>query len=286
MEQAEHNLLELEMPKAFVGGRLRYLASAVLLMCFYYTIPIIKTPFGYTTYIRLDDLASFVFVLFSLNAIFNRYKLAETEFVSIMAIVLVLALPSAVWGYMLSRILKNLQLGLWQTVRYLRIFAIFMAVMVLPVDRRRFHRIILLVWLGSIFVGLYGTLQYYGFISARELAAKFAESGPWAHTWKYEHVALGPLSHNHACLGAYMVVAVFIALFLSRTGRGLAKIVYLASVPFFMLVILWSKSRADFFGVFVGLVTYMLLSKVRPAAIVGFAMKMLQKIPRHIAVKR
>lgn len=270
MEQAEYNLLELEMPQEFAVGRLRYWTSAILLVCFYYTIPIIKTPFGYTTYVRLDDLASLLFVLLSLNAIFSRYKLPETKFVPIMVIVLVFALPSAVWGYMLGRVLKNLQLGLWQTVRFFRIFVIFMAVMVLQVDERRFRRIILLVWLGSIFVGVYGALQYYGFLSARALAAEFAESGPWAHTWKYEHIALGPLSHNHACLGAYMVAAVFVALFLSRTAWGGAKIVYLASVPFFILVILWSKSRADFFGVFVGLVTYMLLSKVRPAAIISF----------------
>lgn len=270
MEQAEYDLLEMEMPQGLAMGRLRYWASAILLVCFYYTIPIIKTPLGYTTYVRLDDLASFFFVLVSLSAILNRDKLPETKFVPIMVIVLVFALPSAVWGYMLGGILKNLQLGLWQMVRYFRIFAIFMAVMVLPVDESRFRRIMLLVWLGSIFVGIYGALQYYGFLSARALAAKFVESGPWEHLYKFEKTALGPLSHNHACLGAYMVVAVFVALFLSRTAWGVTKIVYLASVPFFMLVILWSRSRADFFGVFVGLVTYMLLSKVRPAAIIGF----------------
>jgi O-antigen ligase len=119
-------------------------------------------------------------------------------------------------------------------------------------------------------VGVYGALQYYGFLSARALAAKFVESGPWAYLYKFEKIAIGPLSHNHACLGAYMVVAVFVALFLSRTAWGVTKIVYLASVPFFMVVILWSQSRADFFGVFVGLVIYMVLSKVRPAAIIGF----------------
>jgi|GEM_PF-2286141 len=269
----EYNLPELEALQGPLEGRFRYWMSMILLVCFYYTLPVIKTPFGYSSYIRLDDIANFCLLLISISAITQRRKLCETPIASIIIIALLFALPSACWGYLLGSKLKNLQLGLLQTVKYTLTFALFMSVMVIPTDEKRFRRLMLIIWLGSIFVGIYGALQYYGFISAQKLAEEFAESGPWQaeNLWTYKRQALGPLSHNHACIGAYMVIAIFVALFLSRTAWSVTKIFYLASVPFFMIIILWSQSRADFFGVFVGLVSYMIFSKVRPAAIAGFA---------------
>jgi len=270
MLQTEYEMNEWEGTRKAVGGGFRYLIGIILLICFYYTYPIIKTPYGYTTYIRLDDIVSFFFVLFSLSAIFGRYKMTETRFFPIIVVALALALPSIVWGFLLSRILKNFQYGIWQTVHYAKIFLIFLSAIVLPMNVKRFRKLVMIVWLGSVFVGIYGGLQYYGMISFRGLIEEFYASGPWGGGVEYfARTALGPLSHSHACIASYMTIAVLATLFLLRTAWGIAKPIYLASIPFFVVVILWSGGRAGLLGVFVGLLTYMIGSRVRPAAVLG-----------------
>ncbi len=273
MMQTDYDLpeSELEMPNRTQEGRFRYFLSIVLLASFYYTIPIIKTPFGYMTYIRLDHIASLFFVVFSFGAICKRYnRLPENKFVYIIIIATLLVLPSVILAYLRTYFLRGLQMGLLQGANYIRIFLVFLAVVTLPLDAKRFRRIMTIIWAGSVIVGVYGVFQYFGFISIRALQEQFTESGPWGEHLVYRRIALGPLAHNHAALGAYMVVAIFVGFFLSRTGFVGARIIYFASIPFFMLVILWSRSRADFFGIFVGMVVYMILLKIRPTSIAGF----------------
>lgn len=266
------NGFEQTEPVAVRQGGFRIMLSIALLLCFYYTIPVIKTPYGWTTYIRLDDILSFIFVGCSISAIINHERLSTTRFLGIMIIALFLALPSIVWGFLLGGGMKNMQYGIWQTIHYTKIFLVFLSIMVLDIDIKTFRKMAMLIWCGSIFVGIYGGLQYFGILSFRGWIEEFAQSGPWGGGESYfADKALGPLSHNHACIGAYMMTAVFIALYLVRTGWGIMKPIYMASIPFFMVVILWSGARADFFGLFIGLFAYMIGSRVRPAAVAGSA---------------
>jgi O-antigen ligase len=77
------------------------------------------------------------------------------------------------------------------------------------------------------------------------------------------------LCYNHAVIGNYMAIATVLTFALVRTSHSAAKLVYLASIPAFGIITVWSRSRAGVAGALGGLILYMLLSKVRPAAIIG-----------------
>jgi hypothetical protein len=253
------------------ADRFRYVSAIVLLATYFYTIPVIKTGLGYTTYIKLDDIASLVFILSSLSAILHRARLGETRLFQLMLLALLLAVPSVIWGFLMGATLKNALYGLWQTSQYAKAFLVFAAAAVLTVDERRFRQLMVIAWMGTVFVAVYGTLQEYGVISLAGLAEQFSEGGPWAMgggitIYNLENIALGPLSHNYMCIGNYLVIGVFLAILLARTGR-FAKVPLILSTLFFLVVIFWSTSRAAFLGLFFGLLVYLIQSKARPAAI-------------------
>ncbi len=250
-------------------GKVRYGLALILLCTFFYTIPVVKTPLGYSTYPTLDDFASLAFVAVSLPAINSRVKGPESRIFRIMWLAIVLALPSVLLGYFLMPGDRTLKYGLLLTVHYCKVFLVFASATVLVVDERRFRRLLVVAWLGSIFVGGWALLQYFGVLTLYSWAEAFAESGPWLGGLEQaETRALGPLAFNHAVIGNYMVIALMISFILVRTAR-VGKPLFQLSIPFFVLVAILSKSRAGLAGVLVGLVVYMVLSKVRPAAIVG-----------------
>lgn len=252
------------------GGRGRYLLALVLLATYYYTIPVLKTPFGYTTYPTLDDFASLLFVGASLAALAARRRSVERKIFRLLWLAALLAVPSAVIGYLANSDARTLQYGIWLSVHYYKMFLVFACATVVAMDEKRFRVTLTLVWLGSLFVSVYAVLQYLGILSFRGWVEEFAESGPWAIMLEQEGTqALGPLSVNHAVIGNYMVVALMITFAIIRTSGPLMKLLGQLSVPFFVLVAILSGSRAGLAGVVAGLVVYMVLSKVRPAALIA-----------------
>ncbi len=253
-----------------LGGRGRYVAALALLVCFYYTIPVIKTPLGYTTYPTLDDLVSIPFVLLSLGALSGRVRLGESRVFRVLVVAAVLALPSVAIGYTVFPTDYALKYGLVLTVHYWKVFLVFACVAALTMTERRFRRLLTVVWLGSVFVGVYAVLQYLGIFTLEAWVEEFAESGPWGDVLEQAGTqALGPLSVNHAVIGNYMVVALMITFAIIRTSGPLMKLLGQLSVPFFVLVAILSGSRAGLAGIVVGLVVYLVLSKVRPTALIA-----------------
>lgn len=256
------------------GGQVQFWLAIVLLGCFYYTFPVVKTPFGYTTYLRFDDFASLFFVLVSLRGIFNRRKSIETQIFKLLMIAAVLLPISALVGILLYSDSFADQYSIWQLLQYYRIFLIFAAASTLELDLHRIRQLLFVAWCGSIFVSIYALMQYLGVISYRGLAEEFAESGPWGSILKQEYrgIVVGPLSHNYAVLGNYMAVAIIITFALVRMGGWTMKPLYQISIPCFVIISVLSKSRAGLSGIIVGLFAYLILSKARPAAIIGFAL--------------
>lgn len=259
------------------AGRARFYMALVLLACLFYTFPVVKTPLGYTTYLRLDDFASAVFVLASIGAITNRRRSVESPVFQILLITALVAPLSILIGVMGYRDSFALKYAPWQLMQYYRVFLIFAAASVLEIDMRRFRQVLFVMWCGSIFVGIFAFMQYFGLISYRGLAEEFAESGPWQAVLERAEfgVVVGPLSHNHAVLGNYMTVAIILTFALIRTGALAMKPFYQLSIPFFAIVSVLSNSRAGLAGVVFGLFLYLLLSKARPAAVVGFLLGMI-----------
>jgi O-antigen ligase len=252
-----------------VSGTGRYALALVLLATYYYTIPVLKTPWGYSSYPTLDDLLSLLFIPASLSAITSRVRSVESRLFPFVLVAALLSMPSALIAYLGDPDFRVLRYSGWLSLHYIKMFAVFAAAAVLVIDERRFRRILLLVWVGSVFVGAYALLQYLGILSYRGWAEAFAESGPWSEGLDATQTVVGPLCFNHAALGNYMVVATMLAFALVRTSRSLMKLPALLSIPFFVAIAILSGSRAGLFGVLVGLVAYLALSKVRPAAIIG-----------------
>ncbi len=252
------------------GGVERYVLALVLLATYYYTIPIMKTPWGYTSYPTLDDFASLLFFVASASAISSRVRSVESRIFPLLLVAAVLVMPSALLSYLGNPSGRILRYGVWLGLHYWKMFAVFAAAAVLIMDERRFRRVLTLVWAGSVLVGVYALLQYVGVLSLSTWVDAFADRGPW--TKELQEIgpqALGPLSFNHAVLGNYMVVAVMIAFAIVRTAPPVLKLLAQLSIPFFVVITLFSRSRAGLVGVVVGLVVYLILSKVRPAAIIA-----------------
>jgi O-antigen ligase len=253
-----------------IGGVERYVLGLVLLATYYYTIPILKTPWGYTSYPTLDDFASLLFCVVSLSAITSRVRSIETGVFRLLLLAALLVMPSALLSYLGSPSVRTLRYGVWLGLHYWKMFAIFAAAAVLVMDERRFRRVLQLVWAGSVFVGVYALLQYVGVLSIRTWVEAFADRGPWtAGLEESGPLALGPLSFNHAVMGNYMVVAVMISFAIVRTAPPVMKLLAQLSIPFFLAISILSGSRAGLAGVVVGLIVYLVLSKVRPAAIIA-----------------
>jgi O-antigen ligase len=259
----------LERARA-VGGKERYVLGLLLLATYYYTIPVLKTPLGYSTYPTLDDFATVLFVLASLSALSSRIRSVESRIFPLLWVAALLSLPSALISYLGNPEGRALRYGILLSAHYMKMFLVFASVAVLVMDETRFRRLLKVVWLGSVFVGVYALLQYVGILSFRSWAVEFAESGPWSFGLENEATqALGPLSVNHAVIGNYMVVAVMISFAIVRTAKPMMKLLAQLSIPFFVVISVLSRSRAGLMGVLVGLVVYLILSKVRPAAIVA-----------------
>jgi O-antigen ligase len=253
-----------------VSGRARYFFALVLLATYYYTIPVLKTPLGYTTYPTLDDFASLMLIVVSFSAITSRVRSVESRIFPLLLVAALLTLPSAVIAHLNNPSTHALRYAVWLSVHYMKMFAVFAATAVLVMDERRFRRILTVVWVGSVLVGVYGLLQYLGILTIRAWVTEFAESGPWSAGLEDEGPrALGPLSINHAVIGNYMVVAVMISFAIVRTARPVMKLLAQLSIPFFAGIAVLSRSRAGLAGVLVGLIVYLVLSKVRPAAIIA-----------------
>lgn len=251
-------------------GKGRYFLALLLLATYYYTIPVLKTPLGYSTYPTLDDLVTVLFVTASFSALASRIRSVESRVFPLLWVAALLLVPSVLVSYLTNPDGRLLRYAILLSAHYVKMFLVFAAATVLVMDETRFRRLLKVVWLGSIFVGVYALLQYVGILSFRSWAVEFAASGPWSFGLEDEATqALGPLSVNHAVIGNYMVVAVMISFAIVRTARPLMKLAALLSIPFFVTIAVLSRSRAGLAGVMAGLVVYLILSKVRPAAIVA-----------------
>jgi O-antigen ligase len=260
----------LAWPARASGGKGRYVLGLLLLATYYYTIPVMKTPWGYITYPTLDDFASLLFVAASFSAVMSRVRSVESRIFPLLWIAALLALPSVLVSYLSNANNYVLNYGIWLSVHYVKMFLVFAGASMLVMDEARFRRLLLVVWLGSIFVGVYALLQYLGILTLYDWAVAFSGAGGWAQALEEEaSQALGPLSVNHAVIGNYMVVAVMVSFAIVRTARPMMKLPVLLSIPFFVVIAILSRSRAGLAGVLVGLVVYLVLSKVRPAAIVA-----------------
>jgi len=232
LPSARTSLSETPLQTAGLPGQGRYICSLALLACFYYTIPVLTTPLGYTTFLRLDDFASLLFVLVSFTSILSRPGFPETKFLLLMLVVAALAPLSAVWGFIVSGQIRSLEYGLWQSLHYVKIFLVFTSAMLMPISWHRLRRILLIAWLGSVAVGIYGTLQYLGVVSVREMVESLGYATAWGFSERVvEGRALGALSHNPACIGGYMVIAVLVAILLARTAPSISAGHTLVDVP-------------------------------------------------------
>jgi O-antigen ligase len=248
------------------GGRMVFIVAAMFLASHFYAIPFIKTPFRYTTYMRLDDIMAVVLFLAVVFGAKNNYPALKTKAGKLLRLVIIGACSlSIVTAFFLGGSLRSHEYAVWQTARYIDyIVVFFLASRVIYTPKR----LIVLMWViffGGVFVAVYGLAQYYGYISVYYLAELFKESGPWGELAEYGYYkeVLGPLSANHAYCGNMLgtVLAFTWALFSGRTI--FSKLVLLSGGAVMLFALILTQARAPLYALPVAIMVNMVFLKGR-----------------------
>lgn len=260
----------LELDDYPSAGRLVFIVAVMFLASHFYAIPFIKTPWGYTTYMRLDDIMAVLLFLFVVFGAKNNYPILKTKVGKLLGLVAITMIFSFLFGRFFGAISVKAQLyALWQTVRYINYIVVFFLVARVIYTPKRLVILMWVVFFGGVFVALYGLGQYYGYISAYYLAEVFKESGPWATiaaAGRFREV-LGPLSKNHAYCGMMLGTVLFFAWALFSGRNVLSKLVLLGGGSIILFALVLTGARAPLYALPVAMMANMvfLKGKVRNA---------------------
>jgi|GEM_PF-2117936 len=245
-------------------GRGSFFCGMLLLACFFYALPFIRSPWGYVTNWRLDDAVLPVFIVAVLLGGNRGHSVTHSAIGRMMAIVVggLLASYCISWVWPSATTYFRLY-GMVEFVRYLQYCIIFFLAARLVLNIRRLQTLMWMVFAGGVFVALYGLAQYYGIISIYYMADMFKEEGIFdelAQVGRFRDV-LGPLSANHGYCGSLLGICLAFswALF---SGKGmLGKGVLTAGSLVMLYAMLLSSARAPVYAL--GLTVFVTLALVR-----------------------
>lgn len=225
----------------------RGLILCSLLLCtFYYALPFIILPWGYTSYLRLDDLALiFCLLWWGLNRKRSKGPWRIHRLLALDKLVIAhLIYMSCYVVCMLIYGNANVY-GIWQWVKYAQYFAVYFFVGHQTLDEAGLRRLCHIVLLGSLFVALYGFMQYYGFISPSYYRQMFEGRGQGWETLTSSgrfRFLVGPLSYNHAYAGAVLAAALASSWLLPAKGIGATLVIGASMTVAWALFLTGSRS--------------------------------------------
>ncbi|WP_198543835.1 O-antigen ligase family protein [Petroclostridium xylanilyticum] len=226
---------------------IRYILHA-LLFSFCFTIPIIKTNFGPSIFIRLDDifyfivLISFLLKMLTRKIVLRKNKLFYPIVFYVFAIIMSLA---SVFQYNDATAIKYAIYHVFKISQYFSIF-IFVQTFIEDKDIKNYLKI---VWISGLFTSIIGLLQKYSILAA--YTYEYAKIGKNITGDQYTSGITGYLSFHYAYLGIYMMIVIFVTLALFESSKNfLVKICYLSSIILFIVIIIYSYSMAAI-GVFI-----------------------------------
>jgi O-antigen ligase len=256
----------LELDDYPSGGRFVFIVVVMFLASHFYAIPFIKTPWGYTTYMRLDDIMAAVLFLFVIFGAKNNYPTMKTKTGKLLGFVAIAMIVSFLYGRFFSAIsLKTELYAVWQTVRYINYIVVFFLVARVIYNPKRLVILMWVVFFGGLFVALYGLGQYYGYISAYYLAEVFKESGPWAaiaEAGEFREV-LGPLSKNHSYCGMMLGTTLSFAWALFSGRAVFSKLILLGGGAVIFYAMILTGARAPIYALPVAVMANMVFLKGR-----------------------
>lgn len=253
-----------ELDEEPAGGLFVFIAAAMLLASHFYALPFIKSPWGYTTHMRLDDVMTVVLFLCVFFGAKNNYPNQKTKAGRLMILIAIGVVLSYAVSKLFARGLLYSQLyAIWQTARYLNyIVVFFLAARVIYTPKR----LIVLMWVvffGGLFVALYGLGQYYGFVSVYRLAEMFKETGTFgqlAEIGKFVEV-LGPLSYNHGYCGTMLGMVLFFVWALFYGQNIFAKVILAAGSGIIVYALMLTSARAAMYAMPLAAMATMLFLK-------------------------
>lgn len=238
-------------------------ALFILLLSFSYAYPIIITPYGPSTYIRLDDL------IFTLILTIWLLKMLGSGKISINITPLGRSILMFLSFILISfhRILftsnvHHFMYASFHFIKLLQYFLVYILVSNCKLDEREKKYLFYSIWIAGLIVGIIGVLQITGVADIRY--------------YGYEEMVRGKggivstLSYNYAHLGMYMLIVISITLSLLLSSKSLIwRISLLISMHFFLFVLFCTTSRASYLGLIGSGVIYLILKRREGWGILG-----------------
>jgi len=237
-----------------------FVASCILLATYFYEIPVLTTPWGMLTWIRLDDLAMIPLLL---AAVFSRQLspgIGATRTGKLITIALILMPISVLLTFVTTFAFQATLRALWTMGKFVEYFVVFLLVSRLRIDRYRLQVFMAIALIGTAFNGLIGIAQFYGLMDPARLYRVYLSDPHFVQTASYRWQvatgtwtrALGLFSANYILMGLFMCI-------------GLVLVVLSFAAP----VRLWLKALA--LGAFAPIIAGLALSGSRTAMVMAVA---------------
>jgi len=237
-----------------------FVASCILLATYFYEIPVLTTPWGMLTWIRLDDLAMIPLLL---AAVFSRQLspgIGTTRTGKLITIALILMPISVLLTFVTTFAFQATLRALWTMGKFVEYFVVFLLVSRLRIDRYRLQVFMAIALIGTALNGLVGIAQFYGLMDPARLYRIFLSDPHFLQTASFHHQvatgewdrALGFFTTNYMLMGLFMCL-------------GLVLTVLSFAAP----VRLWLRALA--LGAFAPIIAGLALSGSRTAMVMAVA---------------
>lgn len=254
-----------------------FVGVCLLLASYFYTIPVIRTPLGMMTWLRLDDLLTILLVVTALMshrcpAGVSSHPIGKT------IIVILLLMPASVFfTFMSTAVAHTRKFAIWEMAKYIEYFIVLAIVSRLTITPRRMAVLVSIILAGSTLNGVVGILQVFGALDPAAMYRIYLQDPAFMgrasyvrqvrmHRWDQ---ALGLLSYNYVALGSYMVIGLaFVTIALSCRGARLAKLLAVIGIVPIAGGLGLTGSRTALAMLLVGVIAFLLVSRRRVLALV------------------
>ncbi len=227
-------------PLNTTSDRPLFIGVCLLLASYFYTIPVIRTPLGMTTWLRLDDLMTVFLVVTALMSTSLPPGLRRTRIGSIVTVILLLMPFSLLLTFISTPTAYARNTGVLQFMKYIEYFVVLVVASRVTITPRRMVIVLAIVLGGSIVNGIVGGMQVFGLLDPARLYHVYLSDPHFLQMAAYVREvkrgwtqALGLLSYNYIVLGVYMVIGLgFVMVALScHRARGVKALAAVGIIP-------------------------------------------------------